>query len=101
MIRILSGILTVFLRAPERQDGLRINAIDHPWEGDDLADVLSTANPRHRAFQAQAEAGVRHAAIAAQVEIPLERFFGQVVFAQALNEQVVVEMRSPPPMISP
>ena len=51
--------------------------------------MLSSANPGDGALQAQAEAGVRHAAVAAQVEIPLERFLGQIVFAQALDEQFV------------
>jgi len=33
---------------------------------------------------------MRHAAVAAQVEIPLEGLFGQVVFAQAFQKQIVI-----------
>src|SRR6266568_2552554 len=33
---------------------------------------------------------MRHAAIAAQIEIPLERFFREVMFVQALHQQVVI-----------
>ncbi len=58
-------------------------------KGIDFADVLGSANPGDGAFQTQAEAGVRHAAVAAQVEIPLEGFLGQIVFAQPLDQQVV------------
>jgi hypothetical protein len=66
---------SAFFQRPGRQVDLgrsRINAIEHPWEGDDLADVLSPANPRDGALEAQSEAGVRHAAITAQIEVPLE-----------------------------
>src|SRR3984957_1418535 len=97
MIRIFSGILAFFQR-PGRQVVLsrsikpvilsrsRINAIEHPWEGDDLANVLSPANPSDRALEAKAEAGMRHAAVAAQVQIPLKGFLGQIVLAEALDE---------------
>src|SRR6516225_1922830 len=33
---------------------------------------------------------MRHTSVAAQVEIPLESFLGKVVFAQALDQQVVI-----------
>src|SRR5580704_6496877 len=95
MIRILSGILAFFQR-PGRQVDLsrslsrsRINAIEHPWEGDDLANVLSPANPCDGALEAQAETGMRHASVAAQIEIPLKRFLGQIVLAEALEERFV------------
>ena len=57
-----------FFQRPGRQVDLgqsRIDAIEHPWEGDDLADVLSPANPRDGALEAQSEAGMRHAAVTA------------------------------------
>src|SRR5271167_370290 len=63
---------------------LRIHAVNHPGKGDDFPDVFGSTNPRDGALQAEPKAGVRHAAVAAQVEIPLERFFGQVVLAQTL-----------------
>src|SRR5207245_10916685 len=69
---------------------LRIHAINHAREGDDLANVFGAANPGDRPLEAQAEAGMRNAAVAPQVEIPLEGFFGQIVFAEALGQQVVI-----------
>src|ERR1039458_5761843 len=92
MMRIFWGMRFVRL-APRRHDRgqfrghLRIDAIQHTWEGDHFADVLRSANPCHGAFEAQAEACVRNAAVAAQVEIPLKGLFGQVVLAGA-REQV-------------
>src|SRR5579863_10746840 len=55
----------------------RIDAIEHPWEGDDFANVLGSANPGHGALEPKPEARVRYASIAPQVEVPLERFFRQ------------------------
>ena len=55
--------------------GLRIYPVNHAREGDDLADVLGAANPGDGALQAHAEAGVGDAAVAAEVEIPLEGLF--------------------------
>src|SRR6266852_3144150 len=69
---------------------LRIYPVNHPWEGDDFADVLCATDPSHGALQAQAEAGVRDAAVAAQVQIPLEGLYRQVVLFQSLNKQVIV-----------
>ncbi len=43
---------------------LRIYPVNHPWEGDDLANVLSTADPSHRALQAKPKTGVGNAAVA-------------------------------------
>src|SRR6267378_8188097 len=63
---------------------LRIHAINHAREGNDFANVFGAANPGDGALQAHSEAGMRHAAVAAQVEITQEGLFGQVVFAQAL-----------------
>src|ERR1700723_1308458 len=74
----------------QREGTSRIDAIEHPWEGDDFANVLGSAYPGHGAFHAQAKAGVGNAAEAPQVQIPLERFLGQVVSPQALNQGVVV-----------
>src|SRR5260370_1287291 len=68
---------------------LRIHAINHAREGDDLANVLGAANPGDGALKAHSEAGVGNAAVAAQVEIPLERFFGQVVLMKEFQKQVV------------
>src|SRR5260370_13172182 len=77
-------------REKRRLPALRIHAINHAREGDDLANVLGAANPGDGALEAHSEAGVGNAAVAAQVEIPLERFFGQVVLMKAFQEQIVV-----------
>src|SRR5229473_2011838 len=69
---------------------LRIHAINHSREGDDLANVFGAANPGDGTLKAHPEAGVRNAAEAAQIEVPLEGFFGQVVLVQALQEQIVI-----------
>src|SRR5580704_16899099 len=68
MILILSGILCLSRPRFQGQGILRIDAIEHPWEGNHFAYVLRSATPCDRAFQAQPEARVGHAAVAAQVE---------------------------------
>src|SRR3979490_152181 len=74
----------------EGSESLRVHAIYHPGERNDFTDVLSSANPRDRAFQAQSEAGVRNAAVTPEVQIPGERLFREVTFAQPFHEQIVV-----------
>src|SRR5213592_299755 len=69
---------------------LRIHAVNHAREGNDLANVFGTANPGDSALEAQSEAGMRNAAVAPQVKIPLESLFGQFVLVEALEEQVVI-----------
>ena len=54
---------------------LRIHAINHTRKGDDFADVLAAANPRDGALKTKTETGVGDAAVAAEVEVPLERFY--------------------------
>src|SRR5260370_35138641 len=68
---------------------LRIHAINHAREGDDLANVLGAANPGDGALKAHSEAGVGNAAGWAQGESPLERFFGQVALRKAFQDEVV------------
>src|SRR5713226_661454 len=75
--------------APAFSSLLRIDAIEQAREGDHLADVRSSANPGDGAFNPQTESGMRHAAVAPQVQIPLERFLGQIVLADALDQQIV------------
>src|SRR5271168_1618408 len=50
----------------------RIYALEHAREWNHLADVRGSANPGHRAFEAQPETGMRHRAVAPQVQVPLE-----------------------------
>src|SRR5271169_1235630 len=54
----------------------RIYPINHSGEGDDLTYVLRAADPGYRALQAEAEARVGDAAVAAQIQIPLEGVHG-------------------------
>ena len=58
---------------------LRPNPIKHAREWNRFPDVLDAAHPRGAAFNAHAESCVRHAAVAAQVEIPLERLLRQLM----------------------
>jgi hypothetical protein len=53
--------------------------------------VVQAADPGYCSFYAHAEAAVGDAAVAAQVEIPLEGFEGKiVVFDTALEELIAV-----------
>src|ERR1700730_14583966 len=92
MMRIFRAIYVIRADSPDngRERVLRVHAIYHPRERNDFTNVLSSANPCHRAFQAQSEACVRNAAVTAKVQIPPERFFREVTFAQPLDEQIVV-----------
>src|ERR1035437_5832466 len=58
---------------------LRVDAVQAAGKGDGLADVVEGADPGDHSFNAHAEAGVGDRAVAAQVEVPLEGFFGQLV----------------------
>src|SRR5512146_323686 len=51
---------------------LRIQPVQHAREGNGFAHVFQAANPGDHALDAHAESGVGHAAVLAQVEIPLE-----------------------------
>src|SRR5438105_9557491 len=68
---------------------LRINPVNHARKGNNLADVLCSANPGYHPLEAHAETRVGHAAVAAQVQIPLEGFFGQFLLPQSLDQKIV------------
>jgi hypothetical protein len=57
---------------------------------DGFADVVEAADPGYGALDAHAEAAVGDGAVAAQIEIPLEGFHGELVLLDAALEQVVV-----------
>src|SRR2546423_12995812 len=89
MMRIFCGISY----SPERRAqnaSSRVHAINHAREGNHLPDVLCAANPGYGALEAQTKAGVGHAAVAAQIQIPLEGIFGKIVLTQALDQQIVI-----------
>ena len=66
-------------------DQLGIQPMQHPGERDRLPHMLQTANPGHGSLDAHAKAAVGHAAVFAQIQIPLEGFFGQAMFTNALQ----------------
>src|SRR5438874_1993950 len=68
---------------------LGVDARERTREWNRLADVLEAADPRDGTLDAHAEAGVRDASVLAQVEIPLEGFFGELVLLDALREFLV------------
>ena len=63
---------------------LRIQTIEHSRKRNGLAHVLESADPGDRPLDAHAEAAVRHAAVAPQVEVPFERVLRQVVLLDTL-----------------
>src|SRR5437773_11896399 len=69
---------------------LRVYPVNHAREGHHLAHVLGAAHPRDSTLQPQTEAGMRHATVAPQVEVPLKGFFRTVVFTEPLDEQLVI-----------
>ena len=58
---------------------LRPQPIQHPRKRNCFSHVLYPAHPGGAAFDAHAETGVGDAAVAAEVEVPFERFAGQAV----------------------
>src|SRR5579862_4234345 len=68
---------------------LWIQPVQHSWKRNRFAHVLEPADPCDRPLDPHPEAAVRNAAELPQVEIPLERFLGQIVFANSLQQQIV------------
>ena len=68
----------------------RINPVQHSRIRNRLAHVLEAADPGDDALDAHAEPAVRHAAVAAQVEVPLEGLLRQLVLLDPLQQQVEV-----------
>ena len=58
--------------------------------GNRLAHVGEPTHPGDEALEPHAEAAVREAAVLAHVEVPLERLLGQLVFLDAVQQQIVV-----------
>src|ERR1035438_4419439 len=68
---------------------LRIDAVQGAGKGDGFPYMVEAADPRDRALNAHAEAAVGNAAVAAQVQIPLKGFPGQLVLVNAAAEQLI------------
>src|SRR5579859_200237 len=81
----------------------RINPVQHAGIRNRLPQMRHAGDPRHHAFDAHAETGVRERAVFANVEIPLERLDRQVVLLDALQQQVVIvnALRSPDDLAIP
>src|SRR5689334_18008659 len=52
--------------------------------------MFEAADPGYDALDAHAETGMRHAAEASQIQVPLERFFRKLVLFDAPDELVIV-----------
>src|SRR5688572_9234782 len=71
---------------------LRFQSVQESREWDCLPDMRQLADPGDGAFEADAEAGVRDGAVAADVQVPLEGFLRQAVVLDALfQEREVVD----------
>src|SRR5215471_142838 len=62
--------------------------VEHARERRALAHVLEPGEPGERALDADAESRVRHAPVAAQVLVPLERRLRQAVLVDAPRQQI-------------
>src|SRR5262245_36858245 len=84
---------TRFLGQPRERRPIFMSGIDpveHPRIGDRLAQVLEPTDPADDALDAHAEAAVRDAAVAPEIEVPLEGFLRQLVLVDPLQQQLVV-----------
>jgi predicted component of type VI protein secretion system len=80
----------------------KIHPVERARERAGLANVVNAANPGHRALQPQAKTAVRHAAKAAQIDVPLVMAPAAAwCFSMAAANRSGSLMRSLPPMISP
>ena len=67
---------------------LRVNPVQRARERDRFADVIEAADPGYGALNAHSEAAVGDAAVATEVQVPLEGLAGQVVLVDAGAEQL-------------
>src|ERR1700721_542919 len=68
---------------------LRVQPMQHARKRYRLAHMLQAADPGLRSLYAHAKAGVSHAAVLAEIKVPLEGFFGQIVLVNPLHQQFV------------
>src|SRR5262249_58120742 len=92
-LRFMSRPLLCGTRRDRQASGRE--ALEHARKGNGLAHVLQSAEPRHAALDAHAEAGVRDGAEAAEVEVPGERVAGQRVLRDARLERRQVVLALP------
>ena len=63
--------------------GSGVDPVDEAGEGDGLPNVVEAAEPGHQALDAHPEAAVGHAAVAPEVQVPLQGLLGQVMLLDA------------------
>jgi len=68
---------------------LRVQPVQHSREWDRFADVFEPADPGDSTLESHAEPSVRNTADLAQVQLPLESFFGQAVLVDPLEQQII------------
>jgi hypothetical protein len=69
---------------PFTRSRLRINPVQRSRKRNRLPHVIQPADPRHRALNPHAEARMRHAAVAPQIQVPLKRLARQFMFINPL-----------------
>src|SRR5207247_5450685 len=69
---------------------LRIQSVQHPRIRNRFPYVLQPADPADDTLDAHAETAVRHRAVFAEIEVPLERLARQLVLVDPLQQQIVV-----------
>src|SRR6185312_17093790 len=77
-------------RLPNAAFRLRLNAVDGARKGNGFAHVLQAADPAHHPLDPHPETTVGHRAEAPQVQVPLDGPGGELVFLDALHQQVHV-----------
>src|SRR5262245_4616719 len=70
--------------------GSGVDPVEHPREGDALADVLAPADPRDRPLEPQTEAGVRDRAVAPEIEVPGEGLLREVLLPDPRPQELEV-----------
>src|ERR1700691_3085670 len=63
--------------------------MQHARKRNRLAHMLQSADPCYSPLDAHSEARVRNAAVLAEIKIPLESLFRQIVLMNALQEQIM------------
>src|SRR5688572_9898993 len=79
-------------RSPAAEDRRRLGAcpVHDARERRRVPDVVQLADPHDDALDAEAEAGVGHAAVAAQVEVPLVVLEVGILLLQPFDEELVL-----------
>ena len=70
--------------------GSGVHPVQEAGKGDGFPDVVQAAEPGHQALDAHPEAAVGHAAVAPQVQVPLQGLLGQVMLLNAGQQGVQV-----------